>query len=103
FCPPYQLCPGDGLSVSERPLQPDLLQRRPHPDRDSRLHCRPSDCDPSNQLRKALRNRECTFAATVLLRSPGSWPSLLPLRCPGYPEDLRPATPDRGVEPLGDR
>ena len=25
------------------------------------------------------------------------------LRCPGYPEDLCIAAPDRGVEPVGDR
>src|SRR5450759_295546 len=64
---------------------------------------RPSDCNPSNQLRQALRNGECPFAAPVLLRGAGSWASLLPLRRPGYPEDLRTAALDRGVEPLGDR
>src|ERR1019366_7227024 len=59
--------------------------------------------DSRNQRRQALRNRECPFAATVLLRGAGSWAGLLPVRRPGNPEDLRTAAPDRGVEPLGDR
>ena len=56
------------LSVSERSLQPDLLQRRPQPDRDPGLHCGPPNCDSSNQCRQALRNRECPLVAPVLLR-----------------------------------
>src|SRR5664280_374992 len=52
-----------------------------------------------NQCRKALPNRKCTFAAPVLLRGAGSWAALLPIRRPGYPEDLRTAASDHGVEP----
>jgi hypothetical protein len=49
-------------------LQPDFLQRRPHPGSDSRLHRGPSDCDAHRQFRETLRDGERTLTATVFLR-----------------------------------
>ena len=73
------------------------------PGSDSRLHRHPSHCGPDCQLRQALRNRECTAAAQVLLRGIGSPAGLLRLRRPGNAKDLCAAAPDCGTEPLGGR